>query len=644
VSGKRVLDGSRRWFLQATTGAGIALINGPAAADPRTREEHVWNETTTTWIDRPNVRSPRHLLDSADRSAIVDAVRCSLENFIAAGVDNIFPAPFEIERVAHDYALRDRISALAVNYFISSGCGDGYESFHSMIVPKANRYGYRRCSHFDLLEAVIYLSCAILIGNFLEPARLPGRARQVFSYRFRPDSTCLFDERNDYDSFNAHVASKLDENDRIFLVSADIADFFPNIEEDRLLNNLHRCGTPDWLLESLAFLLQRWRGRGGDGLPIGPNASFVLAEGALLNVDNNLQRCGVDFARYVDDYRLFAPNVTTARQWLEQLVTELASEGLRLNSAKSSFEAVTRTEYEALAIAKRTKRMWGDLSVQFVQNSTNAATQPIQVGTNNSSPKKQDNKKKNKDNSPLLYEDMSPFQKRKQSQLNDRDFALLETVDTDQLLLRMRQLASRQLCVPPGEFCLFAEASCHRREHFKLADLFDFLDRCPHCISYLIDVLIEEREVVPVRAREIATTWFASRLSSRACISDYELLHVARLLGTQGYEDPDSVFSYLQSMEVTCCPIVIRAFLFALRGHCDETRARFLLSQFAGADVFTHRAVVDLVWSEIAESRRATILDPYRAGFNSDPFLETYAARMDSLSQTHGENFDVSSL
>src|SRR5262249_4911145 len=153
---------------------------------------------------------------------------------------------------------------------------------------------------------------------------------------------------------------------------------------------------PDWLLRCLASLLQEWRSQGGDGLPLGPHASFIFAEAALLNVDDKLQADGVDFARYVDDYRLFAPNLATARHWLERLAAELSSEGLRLNSAKSSCHTVNRNEYEALKTERRARKMWGDAFGSMAQNNTNPNTQPSRPRIDNSNQQQRDNDKKRK--------------------------------------------------------------------------------------------------------------------------------------------------------------------------------------------------------------------------------------------------------
>ena len=84
-----------------------------------------------------------------------------------------------------------------------------------------------------------------------------------------------------------------------------------------------------------------WANRDSYSLPVGSNASRILAEAALLEVDNYLLSIGVKFCRFVDDYRLFAPNAHKAHYWLTQLIERLWLEGLTINMRKTKIEDVS---------------------------------------------------------------------------------------------------------------------------------------------------------------------------------------------------------------------------------------------------------------------------------------------------------------
>ena len=144
----------------------------------------------------------------------------------------------------------------------------------------------------------------------------------------------LFDDAHSYPSFTDRILEKLDPTERCVLVSADIADFYLSIDQQRLLETLRGTGVEQWLLAALDDLFARWRPVWECGLPVGGHGSRILAEAALLEVDRGLEAAGVDFIRYVDDYRMFAPDADSARRWLTQFRALLKRERLALNAAR----------------------------------------------------------------------------------------------------------------------------------------------------------------------------------------------------------------------------------------------------------------------------------------------------------------------
>ena len=98
-------------------------------------------------------------------------------------------------------------------------------------------------------------------------------------------------------------------------------------------------------------------------------------------------------------------------------------------------------------------------------------------------------------------------------------------------------------------------------------------------------------------------------------------MHVAVLLGADGYRRPDAVYAYLQSVDHTRSPIAVRALLTVLRDHCDGERAEFLVGLCIKADPFLRRAVIDLIWKNLNQRQRATLTAEYEVDFERDPFL-----------------------
>ena len=79
---------------------------------------------------------------------------------------------------------------------------------------------------------------------------------------------------------------------------------------------------------------------GVDGLPVGPDASAVLANVVLAHVDRALRDGGIEYLRWVDDVVMAGPDASAA---LSIFRTALASIGLRPNEAKTRIVVDTRS-------------------------------------------------------------------------------------------------------------------------------------------------------------------------------------------------------------------------------------------------------------------------------------------------------------
>src|SRR5262249_4157300 len=112
--------------------------------------------------------------------------------------------------------------------------------------------------------------------------------------------------------------------------------------QDRLASVLHGHGVDEWCIDALLEILNR---SFGSGVPIGPAASHILAEAFLIEVDTALADQGMDHIRFADDYRMFSPDLTTARRWIDILDNFLRSMGLELRPDKTSIENVSRFDY-----------------------------------------------------------------------------------------------------------------------------------------------------------------------------------------------------------------------------------------------------------------------------------------------------------
>jgi len=603
-------NSSRRKFLTTTIGIGSGLAAYPAI----------------TRGDELTVPLHDEALDVDRYAEFTDAVALSLNCIIAESVDKNFPRPFEINRLSRDPKLREEIELLCLTPLIRPSMLEELSPLVAMTTPNTNLFGYRRCVHLELEAAALYLACAILIARRIEPARNLIAADRVFSYRFKPDGAAIFDTSYNYESFAGQTSAKLHPNDRLFMVSADISSFYPTINIDRLIAILQQNGVEPHLTDLLRNILSRWNTHGQTGIPVGPAASHLLAEAALLEVDRQLVKNNVDFVRYVDDYRLFAPDLTAARHQLGCLIEHLANEGLSLNNTKTSIEAVTRSEFEDYGRARRSARYWGELKPvsdgRFAEDTTKPqGDQGIgdsKTGSQNRS-KKKDNNPPAPSTVPDIY-GQSPFKK---SQLSDTELALLRDVEPAAAFSRLLTYVEQNRSIPLGQFRSFVESSCYRGDYELLVNALDILNHCQHCIPYLIDVLIAEKERISYPLRTTSADWFAARLTSGQCESEFELMHVATLLGTDGYRRPKAISAYLKTDQHNQSPLVVRSCAEALRGLSAPEQENVLIELVPNSGVFVRRAILDCVWSNLRSTRRKSLVEAYEDDFERDPFLRS---------------------
>jgi Reverse transcriptase (RNA-dependent DNA polymerase) len=621
-------ESSRRQFLQVAMAAGLAASqpDKPAQA-ARLLPPDVGGSDAA--ID-PNGRSATlrsaTLARQPDRGEIASAVQRALSHNVSEGLDPVFPTPFELARLRDDADLQRAAIELLVDCLMRSDIRAHRSGpVGVMSVPKSNLFGYRYFAQFDVLDSTLYLALAVLIANRFGDFDEVDAERRIFSNRLLREGSAVFDDRAHFGAFMDRVLEKIDARSKAVLVSADIANFYPSIDDARLNHSLAGRGVEQWLLDALKDTLSRWKWLWPQGLPVGPAASHILADLALSNVDKGLAADGVDFVRYFDDYRLFAGDMQSASYAIGRLTMHLQAEGLALNQSKTLVEAVTREEYAARLTERRILRQWNQLPPgPLAQAKTAPAAIPAPAKAQPAKGGSDQKAKSKKDCGP--YNACSPFKKSKKSQLDDLDRMLLGQVRPRDLLSTIRQQAASGSRIALGDFRTLIEHACMSGHHRLIADALPLLQDDPLPAIYLIDVLIEEREHIPAEVREIAADWFAARLVSRKDLSEFEVMNIAGLLGFGAYARPHAVFAYLDDEGRSRSPTMLRALLTAIEPHVDHDRAGSLLRHFAASDPFVRRKLFDLVWPHLDRDQRSELVYAYRTEFERDPFLRPLAA------------------
>ena len=96
-------------------------------------------------------------------------------------------------------------------------------------------------------------------------------------------------------------------------------------------------GAEGMVVELLSKCLNKWSQATvpGRGLPQGLSGSDILARFYLNRVDRSLRERGVNHLRFVDDIRLFCPDLPTAKRQFVELIVLLRKRGLAVQAAKS---------------------------------------------------------------------------------------------------------------------------------------------------------------------------------------------------------------------------------------------------------------------------------------------------------------------
>lgn len=274
----------------------------------------------------------------------MDSLDWALKHIENYGDTDIFPVPFEYEAIRYiwDTNTRELPHGTTLKEYLRNQdiLQWNVRDFRRSLTPK-HKFGFRISTQLDPLDTLVYLALVYEIGQDIESKRIPVDRNVSFSFRFSPnDDGRMFDSEIQYGSFLKYCKERVDEligDDNIqYIVVADIADFFPRIYSHPLENALSSCTTKTNHTRAIKRLLNSWNYSISYGIPVGQNASRLLAELALNDIDEGLLSEGVDFCRYVDDFRIFCSSEKEAYRQLALLAEMLfENHGLTLQQHKT---------------------------------------------------------------------------------------------------------------------------------------------------------------------------------------------------------------------------------------------------------------------------------------------------------------------
>jgi hypothetical protein len=253
--------------------------------------------------------------------------------------NDLFTRPFEFE------VFRRNWSQLAVELLdLRVDCYRWSEP-RKLLLPK-DRVSFRRACQLDPLDSLVLTALVKLVGARIEARRQPRDV--VFSSRFGEAGDSLYDSNFGWEQFWGASKMRAEREDITFVARTDVTDFYNQIRQGEILEQLAIAGLPDRLCQAFAGFLKAFGGGLGRGVPIGPHAGHLLAELSLVRADALLAARRIRFNRYVDDYHIFCTTEREAQLALFDLADVLDSEfGLSLNRMKTSVSAAKEFVVEA---------------------------------------------------------------------------------------------------------------------------------------------------------------------------------------------------------------------------------------------------------------------------------------------------------
>jgi Reverse transcriptase (RNA-dependent DNA polymerase) len=460
----------------------------------------------------------------------------------------------------------------------------GFKPIQHLLTPKdRSAFDYRKAAIIDPVCLAKYSALVFMAATKIESHRIPVSKKIVFSCRFCPKDTFLFDSSINWKSWKIQTEKLQSTGDCKFVVRCDIASFYDRINIHRIESTLESIGVEKWVIKSINDLLLFWSKRDSYGIPVGNEASRILAEAALIDIDQYLMNEGVIFTRYVDDYRLFAPNLVVAQKWMNQLTNRLFRDGLILNTAKTAI-------HPAINKKEPVKILVSNLKANNIEQETTEYSQNYSKNTRIFSMPT--------DESATKFLSVNVLQRIKNL---ENDIAIVKFSDISEVVV-----------------------ACIAQEKFDcLIDIASLCSKCMYALDYFIDMLIKNREVIPDKTKKKIANYFSKKIlkSEFRCFEWHEAT-IAKLLSNESYCKKDALMHIIKSStkEFVTYPSVI-----ALEGMFDRlTRSEFrtIREWFDRCDGWERRRLIYLSEKLLLKEEKIAWLKTIKPSISND-FLAT---------------------
>lgn len=472
----------------------------------------------------------------------------SLDHLREVGLDDIFKPPLlnqppEAELLRGSVRFQ-REMRRAIVQFLAAPRAAVFQPLVRLKIPKT-RHAYRQASLVDVVDLVRYTALVAKVGSIIEENRIPDDLNIVFSSRFRPQSP-FFGDGNGYDRFREASHRLSTSGEYSVKVISDISNFYDRLNLHRLEAALLDIGCDIGDVTSIDHTLKLWAGQNSYGIPVGCDASRLLAEAMLISVDNRLLGNNIAFVRYVDDYRMFARSYAEAHSYLNVLINALEQEGLFINSEK------TRV-VDCISADEPGDNDGGAPAKDFdVINEAEKVAIQIRIG--------------GRYNSKISTYYREPGKDA---------IAKLRKLNADDMLAEALSTKTAE-----DELRFFVRVFIYGTAH-NCATLIAFVSRHIHMLGFVVSALIKEQDRLTEEVRQQLASEFEA-LYELLSETDYYRLCIARLLSNNGYRR-DGVFGrWFGRLRQDANPVFIRELICFFTGTFSREEVRQLVRHANG--------------------------------------------------------------
>ena len=506
------------------------------------------------------------------------AASLSIANVLVDGFDDVLPEPFEIDLMKQSPTIQRELTAQVTRkistYLDASSSRRGEKAAFDQLalmpishvfVPKKEAFDYRKIALIVPEDLVLYQAIAIMIAKPLEKTRGKFARDRVFSYRFSPllKKGQLFNPEHNIRTFQRKSAKIATQRNVNYVVKSDIANFYDRINLHRLESTLLTVKDLDHrVVHLINQILLHWARRDSYGIPIGSNASRVLAEAALFNVDKALWEARINFIRFVDDYRIFTKTATEAHAALAMLIELLNREGLFINTRKSSIQRLTKVRPSEMSKAAEKLQTETIKVKEFRIFAGYGGTIPIRFRV---PAKKSQERYMGVDLRELIKE------------IREDDFA------------RPEQLRDLLYGIVIQE------------KYDEVSSACDLVEMFPQFYPLFVDMLIKNAEHLPRNKKKEVISRLSAKLLGEQFLPEYVRASLIELVGNAEFFSRDSVMKFLRHLTRNTGTYLGRAAFDAAGNLSERADALEVREYFDRSNAWERRRIIRLMKKALPE-------------------------------------------